>query len=141
MDTALGDKHKVMAGSSSCPQKPRFTSARSGILAEEEERLYRLRQDLEGEARARLFEEKAKLEEESRSTQVRAGLALRAFPVGFCMTHDSLTIVYAMLLCAQAGKLCATPFGVDIVGITEFVALVSDSRHLVTCHNLACRPC
>ncbi len=24
----------------------------------------------------------------------------------------------------QIGKLCATPFGVDIVGITEFVALV-----------------
>lgn len=24
----------------------------------------------------------------------------------------------------QAGKLCATPFGVDIVGITEFIALV-----------------
>ena len=24
----------------------------------------------------------------------------------------------------QLGKLCATPFGVDIVGITEFVALI-----------------
>lgn len=24
----------------------------------------------------------------------------------------------------QIGKLCATPFGIDIVGITEFIALV-----------------
>jgi len=24
----------------------------------------------------------------------------------------------------QVGKLCATPFGIDIVGITEFIALV-----------------
>ncbi len=25
---------------------------------------------------------------------------------------------------AQAGKLCATPFGIDVVGITELVALI-----------------
>lgn len=32
----------------------------------------------------------------------------------------------ALSLCTvfQIGKLCATPFGIDIVGITEFVALV-----------------
>lgn len=28
------------------------------------------------------------------------------------------------LFVLQAGKLCATPYGIDIVGITEFVALV-----------------
>ncbi|KAL6752829.1 FLU chloroplast precursor, alternative spliced version s-FLP [Haematococcus lacustris] len=69
-----------------------ISSGGKGILAEEEERLYRLRQGLEGEARARLLQEKEKLEEESRQT--------------------------------MAGKLCATPFGVDIVGITELVALI-----------------
>jgi len=67
------------------------TGAR-GVLAEEEERLYRLRQEKEGEARARLLKEKELLEEQTRLT--------------------------------SEGKLCATPFGVDIVGITEFVALV-----------------
>ncbi len=43
-----------------------------GILAEEEERLFRLRQEKEGEARARLLEEKNKLEEESRQSMVRS---------------------------------------------------------------------
>jgi len=64
----------------------------SGILADEEEKLYRLRQEKEGEARKLLLEEREKLEEESRQTMM--------------------------------GKLCATPFGIDVVGITEFVALV-----------------
>lgn len=41
-----------------------------GLLAEEELRLFKLRQEKEGEARARLLEEKQKLEEESRQTMV-----------------------------------------------------------------------
>lgn len=41
-----------------------------GILAEEEEKLYRLRQEKEGEARKKLLEEKDKLEEESRQSMV-----------------------------------------------------------------------
>ncbi|KAF5834578.1 FLU chloroplast precursor, alternative spliced version s-FLP [Dunaliella salina] len=63
-----------------------------GPLATEEERLYRLRQEREGEARKALQEERERLERESRET--------------------------------MEGKLCATPFGVDVVGITELFALV-----------------
>ena len=62
-----------------------------GLLAEEEERLFRLRQEIEGEARQELDRARVELEEAGRTT--------------------------------QAGKLCATPFGVDVVGITEFIAL------------------
>lgn len=60
-------------------------------MAEEEERLFRLRQEIEGEARQELDRARVELEEAGRTT--------------------------------QAGKLCATPFGVDVVGITEFIAL------------------
>jgi len=63
-----------------------------GVLAEKEQELYRLRQELESEARNQIEAERAVLEEEGRQSAV--------------------------------GKLCATPFGIDIVGITEFVALV-----------------
>lgn len=63
-----------------------------GPLAIEEQRLFKLRQELEGEARQQIEEERLKLEEEGRQSQM--------------------------------GKLCATPFGIDIVGITEFIALV-----------------
>lgn len=62
-----------------------------GLLAEEEERLFRLRQEIEGEAQRELNLARQELEASSRET--------------------------------QAGKLCATPFGVDVVGITEFIAL------------------
>jgi hypothetical protein len=62
-----------------------------GILAEEEERLFKLRQEIEGEARQELDRARLELEEEGRAT--------------------------------MSGKLCATPFGVDVVGITEFIAL------------------
>lgn len=62
-----------------------------GLLAEEEERLFKLRQEIEGEARQELDRARAELEEQGRTSQV--------------------------------GKLCATPFGVDVVGITEFIAL------------------
>jgi hypothetical protein len=63
-----------------------------GVLAEKEQELYKLRQELEGEARREIEAERAVLEEEGRQSAI--------------------------------GKLCATPFGIDIVGITEFVALV-----------------
>ncbi|EFJ51373.1 hypothetical protein VOLCADRAFT_87597 [Volvox carteri f. nagariensis] len=67
------------------------TGAR-GLLAEEEEKLYKLRIEKETVAREQLLAERQKLEEEVKQT--------------------------------QAGKLCATPFGVDVVGITELVALI-----------------
>lgn len=51
----------------SCPVLPR---PRRGILAAEEEKLYKLRQEREGEARKALNEERAKLERESRETMV-----------------------------------------------------------------------
>jgi len=63
-----------------------------GVLAEKEEELYKLRQELEGEARREIEAERVLLEEEGRRSSI--------------------------------GKLCATPFGIDIVGITEFIALV-----------------
>ncbi|GIL89931.1 hypothetical protein Vretimale_17933 [Volvox reticuliferus] len=67
------------------------TGAR-GLLAEEEEKLYKLRVEKETVAREQLLAERQKLEEEVKQT--------------------------------QAGKLCATPFGVDVVGITELIALI-----------------
>eukprot|EP00890_Picochlorum_soloecismus_P004941 jgi/Picsp_1/5448/NSC_02807-R1_flu chloroplast alternative spliced version s-flp len=66
------------------------TGAR-GLLAEEEEQLYRLRQLEEGKVREELLEARSQLEEETKRS--------------------------------SDGKLCATPFGVDVVGITEFIAL------------------
>ncbi|GFR50693.1 hypothetical protein Agub_g12946 [Astrephomene gubernaculifera] len=65
-----------------------------GILASEEEKLYKLRVEKESEAREQLLAERQKLEEEVKQQQ------------------------------QQEGKLCATPFGVDVVGITELVALI-----------------
>ena len=62
-----------------------------GLLAEEEERLFRLRQEKEGQVRTELNRAREELEAEGRSS--------------------------------QSGKLCATPFGVDVVGITELIAL------------------
>lgn len=131
-----------------------------GLLAAEEERVLRLREERESEAQ--------------RELQVRAGLLGRCFrgttlaacdilaasllvqPSGpglsSTATEQSATIVQASFpifpafhcvcsLCFQAARaayeeevrreratqpaeqLCATPFGVDVVGITEFVAL------------------
>ncbi|KAK9820407.1 hypothetical protein WJX72_010010 [[Myrmecia] bisecta] len=62
-----------------------------GPLAEEEERLFKLRQKAETEVQNELNRARTELEAEGRLTQM--------------------------------GKLCATPFGVDVVGITEFIAL------------------
>lgn len=73
------------------PSSHSYNAGARGLLAEEEGRLFELRQELEGEARQELNRARMELEEKGRTT--------------------------------QAGKLCATPFGVDVVGITEFIAL------------------
>ncbi|GBF92346.1 hypothetical protein Rsub_05548 [Raphidocelis subcapitata] len=65
-----------------------------GLLAEEEAKLVELRRQLEGEVRREIEAERELLEREARSSL------------------------------ENGNTLCATPFGVDIVGITEFVALV-----------------
>ncbi|CAL8461848.1 g1379 [Coccomyxa elongata] len=62
-----------------------------GPLVEEEARLFKLRQEIEGEARDELQRARLQLEDEARTS--------------------------------SSGKLCATPFGVDVVGITEVIAL------------------
>ena len=62
-----------------------------GPLVEEEARLFRLRQEVEGEAREEFQRARLQLEDEARTS--------------------------------SSGKLCATPFGVDVVGITEVIAL------------------
>ena len=58
-----------------------------GIIAEEEARLVRLRQEIEGEAREELQRARESLEAEGRNS--------------------------------ASGKLCATPFGIDVVGISQ----------------------
>jgi tetratricopeptide (TPR) repeat protein len=64
-----------------------------GLLAEEEAELVRLRETKEGEVREELANARNQLESEVKRTQV------------------------------ANNQLCATPFGIDVVGITEFVAL------------------
>lgn len=64
-----------------------------GPLAEEEEQLYKLRQMYEGEVREELSQARAEFEEETKASKL------------------------------ASNQLCATPFGIDVVGITEFVAL------------------
>lgn len=64
-----------------------------GLLAEEEAELVRLRETKEGEVRDELANARNQLENEVKRTQV------------------------------ENNQLCATPFGIDVVGITEFVAL------------------
>ena len=58
-----------------------------GVIAEEEARLVRLRQEIEGEAREELQRARESLEAEGRNS--------------------------------ASGKLCATPFGIDVVGISQ----------------------
>jgi len=83
----------ALAPSDSAAAEPflKSTGAR-GILAREEEELYRLRQEEEGKVREELAVAKEKLEGEAERARGQ-------------------------------GQLCATPFGIDVVGITEFVAL------------------
>ncbi|KAL6776212.1 FLU1 [Auxenochlorella protothecoides x Auxenochlorella symbiontica] len=64
-----------------------------GPLVEEEARLFRMREQYEGEAAESLAKARSALEEETRTQQRSSSL------------------------------LCATPFGVDVVGITEAVAI------------------
>jgi tetratricopeptide (TPR) repeat protein len=72
------------------------TGAR-GLLAAEEETLFRLREAKEAEVRAELGALRDEAEEEARRSFLEAN--------------------------AQRPTLCATPFGIDVVGISEFVAL------------------
>lgn len=62
-----------------------------GPLAEEEERLFKLRQEKEELVQKEITKQRQMFEREARE--------------------------------GQLDKLCATPFGVDVVGITEFIAL------------------
>ena len=62
-----------------------------GFLADEEERLVKLRQEKEEEVSREIQKQRLQLEKEAKA--------------------------------GQLDKLCATPFGVDVVGITEFIAL------------------
>ena len=89
----MGSIYQILAGA-------------KGILAEEEERLLKLRQEIEGEARQELDRARAELEAEGRTS--------------------------------QAGKLCATPFGVDVVGITELIALTGALVGGTACKSLSC---
>ena len=62
-----------------------------GLLAEEEERLFKLRQEKEEQVQKEITRQRVLFEREAKE--------------------------------GQLDKLCATPFGVDVVGITEFIAL------------------
>ena len=73
-DHAAHRRHVMLAGA-------------KGIIAEEEARLVRLRQEIEGEAREELQRARESLEAEGRNS--------------------------------ASGKLCATPFGIDVVGISQ----------------------
>ena len=80
------------------PRPPATRPARSpagarGLLAVEEERVLRLREERESEAQRELQAARLAYEEEVRRER------------------------------QSADQLCATPFGVDVVGITEFIAL------------------
>ena len=68
-----------------------------GIIAEEEAKLLQLRQELEAQVRKEIEAERAALEAQALASQGGGG---------------------------APATLCATPFGIDVVGITEFVALV-----------------
>lgn len=89
---AAGLTAATAASSASATEAFLTSTGAKGPLAEEEERLFQLRREKEGEARRQLQAERELLEQEGMRTQM--------------------------------GKLCATPFGIDIVGITEAVALV-----------------
>ncbi|CAK0783819.1 hypothetical protein CVIRNUC_007019 [Coccomyxa viridis] len=80
------------AGPSQAAVQPFLSSTGAkGIIAEEEARLVRLRQEIEGEAREELQRARESLEAEGRNS--------------------------------ASGKLCATPFGIDVVGISQVVFL------------------
>ncbi len=62
-----------------------------GLLADEEQRLFKLRQEKEEQVQREISKQRQMFEREAKD--------------------------------GQLDKLCATPFGVDVVGITEFIAL------------------
>ena len=72
-------------------QKTAYCAGGKGLLAEEEQRLFKLRQEKEEEVQKEITRQRSMFEREARD--------------------------------GQLDKLCATPFGVDVVGITEFIAL------------------
>ncbi|KAL3132430.1 hypothetical protein ABBQ32_008988 [Trebouxia sp. C0010 RCD-2024] len=73
------------------PQPFLSSTGGKGPLAEEEERLFKLRQEKEELVQKEITKQRQMFEREARE--------------------------------GQLDKLCATPFGVDVVGITEFIAL------------------
>lgn len=82
-----------------------------GPLAEEEERLFKLRQEKEELVQKEITKQRQMFEREARE--------------------------------GQLDKLCATPFGVDVVGITEFIALTGALvggmlRHIQVMQSVLC---
>lgn len=73
---------------------PCIIAGARGPLVEEEETLYNLKVEKEAQVLQELEREKGIFEEEVRRSNT-----------------------------ADPGQLCATPYGIDVVGITEFVAL------------------
>jgi len=90
---------------SAAPEPFLKRSGGRGFLAEEEAALVSLRNDIEGQALRELAREVAYVEREVDNSK------------------------------AVSGKLCATPFGVDVVGISEAVALVGALVGGVTARN------
>ena len=75
----------------SLPRRVFMTTGGKGLLADEEQRLFRLRQEKEEQVQREISKQRQMFEREAKD--------------------------------GQLDKLCATPFGVDVVGITEFIAL------------------
>ncbi len=86
--------------------------APSSFVQEEEARLQRLRQEQEAQARAQQSLVRGCGSSARCRRQLRPGCGV--------LTRGSIR-EHSLV---QLGQLCATPYGVDIVGVTEFVALV-----------------
>ncbi len=75
----------------SLPRRVFIITGGKGLLADEEQRLFKLRQEKEEQVQREISKQRQMFEREAKD--------------------------------GQLDKLCATPFGVDVVGITEFIAL------------------
>lgn len=75
----------------SLPRHGWILTGGKGLLADEEQRLFKLRQEKEEQVQREISKQRQMFEREAKD--------------------------------GQLDKLCATPFGVDVVGITEFIAL------------------
>jgi len=75
----------------SLPRHVLVITGGKGLLADEEQRLFKLRQEKEEQVQREISKQRQMFEREAKD--------------------------------GQLDKLCATPFGVDVVGITEFIAL------------------